>query len=289
MHNVHEKEPVTFETRWTLSYLRGPLTRDELRKAIGTPAAAATHRAHGTVAAASSAPAAAADKPVLPTGINEYFLPSPGRRPMSRCCTAAHASSTRTRSAASTSRPLCMPSRRLPTARSRSIGTRPRRRTSRRTRCRRPRPAPAARFGVLPAAARNSEELRGVGRRLRAVDRPREAAASVLGARLQAELQARRDRGGVRRAGTAGHAREARRCSGKAAGQVRAEGRARNRQDSAHRRIRSPARSSRRRSRSCRRPCHSAPRCSARCWAGRRCRCPRWDGPRPRPAGSAAR
>src|SRR4029453_7188449 len=37
MQNVHEKEPVTFETRWTLSYLRGPLTRDELRKAIGTP------------------------------------------------------------------------------------------------------------------------------------------------------------------------------------------------------------------------------------------------------------
>src|SRR6478609_1589204 len=32
MHNVHEHEPVVFETRWTLSYLRGPLGRDELRK-----------------------------------------------------------------------------------------------------------------------------------------------------------------------------------------------------------------------------------------------------------------
>ena len=73
MHNVHEKEPVTFETRWTLSYLRGPLTRDELRKAIGS-AAPPMPRAHepATVATSRSAPA---DKPVLPTGIDEYFVP----------------------------------------------------------------------------------------------------------------------------------------------------------------------------------------------------------------------
>src|SRR4029453_3972710 len=49
MHNVHEKEPVTFETRWTLSYLRGPLTRDELRKAIGAPTTLST--AHAPAAA----------------------------------------------------------------------------------------------------------------------------------------------------------------------------------------------------------------------------------------------
>jgi hypothetical protein len=79
MHNVHEKEPVTFETRWALSYLRGPLTREELRKAIGSPAAP-PQRASAPAAAAPAAPAAhaAADKPLLPTGINEYFLPSHG-------------------------------------------------------------------------------------------------------------------------------------------------------------------------------------------------------------------
>src|SRR5688500_4602617 len=68
MHNVHEKEPVTFETRWTLSYLRGPLTRDELRKAIGTPAPS-SQRVSAPAAAvpAASAASAAADKPVLPT------------------------------------------------------------------------------------------------------------------------------------------------------------------------------------------------------------------------------
>ena len=30
LHNVHESQPVLFKTRWTLSYLRGPLGREEL-------------------------------------------------------------------------------------------------------------------------------------------------------------------------------------------------------------------------------------------------------------------
>ncbi len=34
LHNVHEKEPVLFETRWTLSYLRGPLGRDEIKRLV---------------------------------------------------------------------------------------------------------------------------------------------------------------------------------------------------------------------------------------------------------------
>ena len=69
MHNVHEQEPVTFETRWALSYLRGPLTREELRRAIGVPDAG-----HPAPAAP---PAAASEKPLLPAGVTEYFLPSP--------------------------------------------------------------------------------------------------------------------------------------------------------------------------------------------------------------------
>lgn len=31
MHNVHDNEPVVFNSRWALSYLRGPLTRDQIR------------------------------------------------------------------------------------------------------------------------------------------------------------------------------------------------------------------------------------------------------------------
>ena len=37
LHNVHEKEPVIFETRWTMSYLRGPLGRDEIKKLTSPP------------------------------------------------------------------------------------------------------------------------------------------------------------------------------------------------------------------------------------------------------------
>ncbi|MGE0462691.1 MAG: ATP-binding protein, partial [Vicinamibacterales bacterium] len=51
LHNVHEKHPVVFETRWTMSYLRGPMGRDEIRRLCGSADAAA----------ATVAPSAGAD------------------------------------------------------------------------------------------------------------------------------------------------------------------------------------------------------------------------------------
>ena len=35
LHNVHEDEPVVFNTRWVLSYLAGPLTRNQIRTLMG--------------------------------------------------------------------------------------------------------------------------------------------------------------------------------------------------------------------------------------------------------------
>ncbi len=32
MHNVHEDQPITFHTRWAMSYLCGPLTRDQIQR-----------------------------------------------------------------------------------------------------------------------------------------------------------------------------------------------------------------------------------------------------------------
>lgn len=32
LHNVHEKEPVVYHTRWAMSYLRGPLTRPQVKE-----------------------------------------------------------------------------------------------------------------------------------------------------------------------------------------------------------------------------------------------------------------
>jgi hypothetical protein len=50
-HNVHEDAPLLFQTRWAMSYLRGPLTRDQIQRLM----------AHRKVAAADAAPGAAPD------------------------------------------------------------------------------------------------------------------------------------------------------------------------------------------------------------------------------------
>jgi hypothetical protein len=84
MHNVHEDEPVTFQTRWAMSYLRGPLTRDQIRRLMG-PAAGAARVASASSEAAPVAPAvpgdAAAARPVLPPDVAQYFVPLRSKRP----------------------------------------------------------------------------------------------------------------------------------------------------------------------------------------------------------------
>ena len=44
LHNVHEDAPLLMQTRWAMSYLRGPLTREEIARVRGatpSPIAAA--------------------------------------------------------------------------------------------------------------------------------------------------------------------------------------------------------------------------------------------------------
>ena len=79
MHNVHEQSPIAFETRWALSYLRGPMGREELRRFARAPesAAPAPPPLPGTVPPppAPASTAASPMKPVVPAGIEEYVLP----------------------------------------------------------------------------------------------------------------------------------------------------------------------------------------------------------------------
>lgn len=93
MRNVHEAAPVLFRTRWTLSYLRGPLTLQEIAKLSapsGPPAAGGTGKPSVTRLREKvgvkdpeisleppAAPAAAAQKPVIPAGVPEFYLRSP--------------------------------------------------------------------------------------------------------------------------------------------------------------------------------------------------------------------
>jgi hypothetical protein len=74
MNNTHDERPEVFETRWTMSYLRGPLTRTQI-KSLMEPVKA--QRIKPAAVAPISAPTAPSqkDKPVLPPDISQYFIP----------------------------------------------------------------------------------------------------------------------------------------------------------------------------------------------------------------------
>ncbi|HLP83644.1 MAG TPA: hypothetical protein VK157_04785 [Phycisphaerales bacterium] len=103
MNNVHDDGPSIFETRWCLSYLRGPLTRSQIKQLMDpvksaaataptggtgfqpiptTPAAPSATAAPHTPAASVAAPSSpAAARPVLPPDIQQYFLPIRSSKP----------------------------------------------------------------------------------------------------------------------------------------------------------------------------------------------------------------
>lgn len=109
LHNVHEKRPQLFQTRWAMNYLAGPLTRNQipqLNALVGAglttaqpeAAPAPPPGALGAAPLSAAQPAAASDtqpirtkpapaqqagaelgsatRPALPAGIAEYFLPN---------------------------------------------------------------------------------------------------------------------------------------------------------------------------------------------------------------------
>ena len=78
LNNVHEDAPEVFETRWALSYLRGPLTRPQLKALMdgrrSTPSAAAPPK----TSAAAPASAEGGPRPVLPPSLPQLFVPARG-------------------------------------------------------------------------------------------------------------------------------------------------------------------------------------------------------------------
>jgi len=76
MNNVHEDAPELFETRWAMSYLRGPLTRAQIKLLMDpvkgtTPSAPVTAPAPPPTAPAGSN----SSRPVLPPEITQYYIP----------------------------------------------------------------------------------------------------------------------------------------------------------------------------------------------------------------------
>ena len=78
LHNVHEKQPVVFETRWALTYLRGPLGRDEIRRLTASPAApntpSAPVRTVRTVPEVPTGSVPSATAPIVDPAIEQFFV-----------------------------------------------------------------------------------------------------------------------------------------------------------------------------------------------------------------------
>jgi uncharacterized protein DUF87 len=73
MHNVHESGPVALETRWALSYLRGPMSGDELQRLFPPQSPQQT-----TTSAAPAPASQHSPKPAVPPGVREYFMKGDG-------------------------------------------------------------------------------------------------------------------------------------------------------------------------------------------------------------------
>jgi len=95
MNNVHDDAPVVFMTRWAMSYLRGPLTRNQI-KLLMDPVRATITRPPGIVQPSTayavppttaaemaidvSIPKAQGRRPVLPPRVPQYFVPIRSRQ-----------------------------------------------------------------------------------------------------------------------------------------------------------------------------------------------------------------
>jgi hypothetical protein len=85
LHNVHENKPVIFQTRWALSYLRGPMTREQIkvlmahRKSITTTGAKISAFPEAADPLKPSLPVRTAEgPPVVPPGIDTFYLAASG-------------------------------------------------------------------------------------------------------------------------------------------------------------------------------------------------------------------
>jgi hypothetical protein len=99
LHNVHDSAPILMQSRWSMSYLRGPMGRDEIRMLMapqkdaaaapsaapaavapaGPPAAAPTAAPVATSAPlAQPAAPASQSRPIVPPDVPQYFAPGQG-------------------------------------------------------------------------------------------------------------------------------------------------------------------------------------------------------------------
>jgi len=78
LHNIHEKSPEIFETRWAMSYLSGPLTRTQIRQltTAGKPAAPVAEES-----AKADHVKQTGRQPILAPNISQYYIPVRSLKP----------------------------------------------------------------------------------------------------------------------------------------------------------------------------------------------------------------
>ncbi len=88
MNNVHEDVPVVFQTRWAMSYLRGPLTRTQIKQLMDPVKSLQSEPAPADAPAAPAAPATSersasplSVRPVLPPKVPRCYLPVRSAQP----------------------------------------------------------------------------------------------------------------------------------------------------------------------------------------------------------------
>lgn len=90
MNNVHEDGPEIFETRWVMSYLRGPLTRNQIKTLMDPYKAALETRSNRKTSTSTEAwqkthrsmPSEnQPSPPILSSNIAQYFIPIRGTQP----------------------------------------------------------------------------------------------------------------------------------------------------------------------------------------------------------------
>jgi hypothetical protein len=85
MNNVHEDQPAVFESRWAMSYLRGPLTRAQIKTLMdarrGTAPAGAPTPAPVKGTRTAAAATGGGERPLLPPDIPQHFVPARGAAP----------------------------------------------------------------------------------------------------------------------------------------------------------------------------------------------------------------
>ena len=79
LHSVHESKPTIFQTRWAMSYLAGPLTREQIRRLTpAAPAPGSPTPGSATRAAPPVTDGGASGPPSVPAGIPQFHLAAEG-------------------------------------------------------------------------------------------------------------------------------------------------------------------------------------------------------------------